>query len=152
MGDQMDLQRLRLSQVERALKHVVIPPRPAIGWIQTIRTALGMTTRQLAARLGISQSSLTALEKSEADDKITLQSLRKVADALNCDVQYVLVPRSPLAKAVEERAERIAFDRVSRVLHTMRLEDQAPTAKVDKDEVVRARNNLLDAKWKTLWD
>lgn len=152
MGDQMDLQRLRLSQVERALKHAVIPPRPSIGWIQTIRTAIGMTTRQLAAKVGISQSSLTALEKSEADDKITLHSLRKVADALNCDVQYVLVPRSPLAKSVEERAEKIAFNRVSRVLHTMRLEDQAPTAKVDKDEVVRARNKLLEAKWKTLWD
>lgn len=148
----MDTQRLRLTQVDRAVKHASVPPRPPAGWIQAIRTALGMTTRQLAARVGVSQSTLASLEKSEANDKITLQSLRKVADALDCDLQYTLVPRSALKRRVEDRAEVVAHDRVVRIWHSMRLEDQAPTAKVDKKEISKIQKDLLDANWKQLWE
>jgi predicted DNA-binding mobile mystery protein A len=148
----MDTQRLRLTQVERAIKQVSVPARPKTGWIQAIRSALGMTTRQLAIRLDISQSTLAMLEKSEAEDRITLRSLRRVADALDCDLQYVLTPRSPLQKRVEKRAETIAYDRVARILHSMRLEDQAPTMQVDKKEVLKAQDKLLNANWKQLWE
>lgn len=148
----MDIQKLRLAQVERAVKHVLVPPRPPGGWIQSVRSAIGMTSRQLATRLGISQSTLAALEKSEAEGRITLQSLHKAADALDCDLQYVLVPRSPLQKRIEKRAEAIAHDRVARTLHSMRLEDQAPTMRVDKREVLKVQNKLLDANWKQLWE
>lgn len=148
----MDIQQLRLSQVDRALQGVSVPPRPSIGWIQTIRTTLGMTTRQLAARMGVSQSTLAELEKSEAADRITLQSLRRAAAALDCDLQYVLVPRNSLQARVENRAEAIARRRVTGVLHTMRLEDQAPSVKVDKKEISRVQANLLATKWKALWE
>ena len=148
----MDVQELRLSQVERALKQATVPPRPHIGWIQTIRTALGMTTRQLATRLGVTQSTLAELEKSEAADRITLHSLRRVADALDCDLQYVLVPRTPLKKRVDHQADNIARKQVARVFHSMRLEDQAPTASVDKKEIAKVRSSLLSANWKRLWE
>lgn len=148
----MDIQPLRLSQVERAVKQASVPPRPSVGWIQTIRTALGMTTRQLATRMGVTQSTLAELEKSEAADKITLHSLRRAADAMDCDLQYVLVPRDSLKKRVENQAGTIARQRVSRVFHTMRLEDQAPTEKVDKKEIAKVQAGLLAANWKRLWE
>ncbi|AMO92754.1 helix-turn-helix family protein [Collimonas fungivorans] len=148
----MDIQKLRLSQVDSAVKQASVPSRPSIGWIQTIRTALGMTTRQLAARIGVTQSTLAELEKSEAADKITLHSLRRAADAMDCDLQYVLVPRSSLKKRVENQAEAIARQRVSRVFHTMQLEDQAPTQKVDKKEISRMQTSLLATNWKHLWE
>lgn len=148
----MDIQKLRLSQVDSAVKQVSVPSRPSIGWIQTIRTALGMTTRQLAARIGVTQSTLAELEKSEAADKITLHSLRRAADAMDCDLQYVLVPRGSLKKRVENQAEAIARQRVSRVFHTMRLEDQAPTQKVDKKEISKMQTSLLATNWKHLWE
>jgi predicted DNA-binding mobile mystery protein A len=148
----MDIQQLRLSQVERAVKQAFVPPRPPIGWIQTIRTALGMTTRQLAARVGVTQSTLAELEKSEAADKITLHSLRRAADAMDCDLQYVFVPRNSLKKRIENQAEAIACRHVSSVLHTMRLEDQAPTEKVDKKEISKVQASLLATNWKRLWE
>ncbi|WGG49662.1 mobile mystery protein A [Rugamonas sp. DEMB1] len=148
----MEFQKLRLSQVDRAVRLASAPPRPSPGWIQTIRTALGMTTRQLAGRLGVSQSTLTALEKSEAEDRITLQSLRRAAEALDCELQYVLVPRSSLKRRVEDRAQDVAHERVARVWHSMRLEEQAPTARLDKKEVSRVQRDLLDDNWKQLWD
>jgi len=148
----MDIQSLQLTQVDRAVNHVSFSPRPPSGWVQAIRTALGMTTRQLAARVGVGQSTLVALEKSEAHDKITLQSLRRIADALDCDLQYTLVPRSSLKRRVEERAEFVARNRVTRIWHSMLLEDQAPTAEVDEKEISRIKKNLLESRWKQLWD
>jgi predicted DNA-binding mobile mystery protein A len=148
----MDIKKLRITQVDKAVKSASAPPRPLNGWIQAIRTALGMTTRQLAERMQISQSTLVALEKSEANDKITLQSLRRAANALDCDVQYTFIPRTPLLKKVEDRAQVLARKHVERGWHSMRLEDQAPTTQVDKKEITKLQKNLLDSNWKHLWD
>ena len=147
----MDTQKLRLLQVERALQQTKFSPRPAAGWIHVIRSALGITTRQLATQLGMGQSTLVALEKSEAEDRITLQSLRKVAHALDCELSYAFVPRSSLTKRIEDRAEVIATERVGRVLHSMRLEDQAPTDRPDKNEIEKIKQTLLDSSWSKLW-
>ena len=40
--------------------------RPPRGWLRAIRDALGLTTKQLAARIGVSQPRVVALEKGEA--------------------------------------------------------------------------------------
>ena len=45
---------------------------PVRGWIKALREALGMSTAQLAKRLGIKQPSLVALEQSEAKGTIEL--------------------------------------------------------------------------------
>jgi predicted DNA-binding mobile mystery protein A len=65
---------------------------PNRGWIKAIREALGMTTVQLAKRLGVKQPSVTALEQSEAKGTIELATLRRVAEALDCVLVYALVP------------------------------------------------------------
>lgn len=147
----MDMQKLRLNQVDRALKRVQVPPRPSGSWVRAIRTALGMTTRQLASRLCIAQSSVTALEKSEAEEKITLQTLRRAAEALDCELHYVLVPRQSLGKRIDTQAECIAMNNVSRVVHTMHLEDQVPNSATDKDAVKILKWQLLNQPWKNLW-
>src|ERR1700733_2845339 len=77
---------------------------PVRGWIKAVRAALGMSTAQLAKRLGIKQPSLVALEQSEAKGTIQLDTLRRVAEALDCTVIYALVPNKPLEKMVRDRA------------------------------------------------
>jgi len=99
--------------------------RPFGGWIRAIREALGMRAEDLAARMGVSQSSLTRLEKSEQRGTVGLDTLTRAADALECDVVYALVPRRPLDDIVADQARRRALQRVSRVAHTMALENQA---------------------------
>ena len=101
--------------------------RPFGGWIRAIREALGMRAEDLAARMGVSQPSLTRLEKSERRGTIGLDALTRAADALDCDVVYALVPRRPLGDMVSEQARRRALQRVNRVAHSMALEDQALT-------------------------
>ena len=99
--------------------------RPPRGWVRTIREALGMSAATLAERLGITAGAVSRLEQSEAADRIRLDTLRRAADALGCDLVYLLVPRRPLTAVVRDRARELAHYQVAATEQTMRLEDQA---------------------------
>jgi hypothetical protein len=76
--------------------------------------------------MGTSRQLPLQLEKSEADDRITLRSLRAVAGALDCDLVYALVPRAnSVRESTERRVRSEAKLRVLGVEHSMALEDQA---------------------------
>jgi len=79
-------------------------PKPRTGWIRVIRRALWMSPSELARALGVAQSSLTRLEQSEMNGTISLQSLKRAAGVLGCDVVYAFVPRQPLDVTVRAQA------------------------------------------------
>jgi predicted DNA-binding mobile mystery protein A len=82
--------------------------------------------RQLSQRLRKSMPLVNYLEKSEAEYRITLGSLRDAADALGCQLVYALVPKSgSMQELAEERARTKAAENVRAVEHSMALEDQA---------------------------
>ncbi len=119
---------------------------PVRGWIKAIREALGMSTAQLAKRLGIKQPSLVELEQSEAKGTIELATLRRVAAGLDCTLVYALVPNKPLEATVRDRARMFARRRREPIEHSMLLEDQKVTAKNAEarlDEIVRETNPRL---------
>ena len=74
---------------------------PVRGWVKAVREALGMTTAQLAKRLGVKQPSVVAIEQSEAKGTIELATLRRVAEALDCTLVYAFVPNKPLETMVQ---------------------------------------------------
>jgi predicted DNA-binding mobile mystery protein A len=126
--------------------------RPPKGWIRAIRDALGMTTAQLAKRLGVSQPRIVELEQSEVSGRVTLHTLQRAAEALGCRVVYALVPEEPLAETVRTRAEAVAQRRLASVQQTMRLENQSVR---DKEASDRLRNQLIDELLRRparLWD
>lgn len=83
-----------------------------------------MSGAELAARLEMDPSALLRLEQSERQRRIQLNTLDRVAQALDCEVAYALVPRRPLDAVVDERARQLARQEVLGVDHTMALEDQ----------------------------
>lgn len=99
--------------------------RPPRGWVRAVREALGMSAAALGARLGTTAGAVTRLEQSEAAERIRLDTLRRAADALGCDLVYLIVPRRPLTAVVQERARELARAQVAAVEQTMLLEDQA---------------------------
>lgn len=112
--------------------------RPPRGWIRAVREALGMSSAVLGARLGVTPGAVIRLEQSEASDRIRLDTLRRAADALGCDLVYALVPRRPLTTVVRERARELAHLQAAAVEQTMRLEDQATgEAKALEDRLTR---------------
>lgn len=126
--------------------------RPARGWLRAIRDALGMTSAQYARRLGVSQPRISALEKSEAAETVSLATLRRAAEALDCELIYAIVPRRPLDQLLEERATIKADGQMARVNHTMRLEDQALTAEDLAYERERLIDLFLRGDQRRLWD
>jgi predicted DNA-binding mobile mystery protein A len=116
--------RRHLDQQIDAARPVAQISRPERGWVNAIRRALGMTEAQLAERMGITQSTLHRLESSEASGKIRLDSLRRAAEALGCEVAYVMIPRAGLEATVRARARDLARAELERVSHSMALEAQ----------------------------
>lgn len=98
--------------------------RPAGGWARAIRQALGMSVTDLADRMNVAPSTVHRLEVSEQSERIQLDSLRRVADALDCDLVYALVPRRPLQEMVDEQAHELAKRELAALGHTMDLEAQ----------------------------
>jgi predicted DNA-binding mobile mystery protein A len=132
---------LRLSQLDRNLAEAKkLPPRPSGGWIASVREALGLSLAQIGQRLGASRQTIQEFERAEAGDRITLGALRRVADAMGCDLIYALAPKSGSFAELAQRPtrERAARD-VQRVVHTMALENQKPenTSQLIEDEAQR---------------
>ena len=87
---------------------------------------LAFLPRELAERMKANRSLIVQQEKAEADDRITLKSLRAFANALDCDLVYAFVPRADtLQELVDARARAAAKANVLGVEHTMALENQA---------------------------
>src|SRR5271163_3100565 len=107
---------LLLNQLDRRLEPYRAArkvSRPAKGWIRAIRQALGVSSGELARRLGTSRQLPLQLEKGEAEDRITLKSLRTAANALDCDLVYAFVPRAgSMQELIENRARAEAKNRV----------------------------------------
>src|ERR1700677_1465767 len=138
--------RTRLDDRFRELGAVRRYTAPVRGWIKAVREALGMTTAQLAKRLGVKQPSLVAIEQSEVKGSIELATLRRVAEALDCTLVYALVPNKPLETTLRDRARAFGRRRRGPVEHSMLLEDQKVTAKDAEarlDETVRETNPRL---------
>jgi predicted DNA-binding mobile mystery protein A len=111
-------------------------PPPVRGWIRAIREALGMSSSDLAARLGTTRQAVSQMERSEVDGSIRLETLRRAAEELDCTVVYALVPKSSLEEMVDRRAHQVAAGEAERVRHTMLLEDQLVDDSLDKDRLV----------------
>ena len=97
---------------------------PQDGWIRSIRESLGMSATDLGDRLGIARQSILALEKSESEGKVQINSLKRAAAAIDCTLVYAIVPNSSLENFVQRQIRIIATENLKKVSHSMKLEDQ----------------------------
>lgn len=120
------------------------PPRS--GWIRAIRDALGMSTRELAKRADLSAARISQIEKAERDRSLTLANLERIADALGCRVEYVLIPHQPLDDIVWQQARKKAAAEVASVDHTMALEDQRPEVESTRQRIDELARRFVDKR------
>jgi predicted DNA-binding mobile mystery protein A len=127
----------------------LIGQRPPRGWIREVREALGMSTYELGARLGVTASNVSQLERAEADGRIQLATLERVSVALECRLCYVLAPKEPL----ERMARRQALDKAARMVGAraaqMDMQDSALLAEAIDEEIERLANELVNQR--SLW-
>lgn len=148
------LRTLRLRQIDQSLqqwREASLSPTPGTGWSQAIREALGMSATALGRRLSMTGNGVRKLEAAEAQQVITLASLRKLADALDCEFHYAMVPRKPLTVQLQDRALTVAGEQLRSVSHSMTLEDQAVKGQSRLDQRELLAQELLDGPRRALW-
>ncbi|EKE80645.1 mobile mystery protein A [Idiomarina xiamenensis 10-D-4] len=126
--------------------------KPKQGWIRTVRTALGMSGAQLGERTGLSRNRISVLERKEADGDITLNQLRDLAEQLNCDLTYALVPRKSVEDMIDEQATRIAVESLESNTQNMFLEAQALDEQAKKRLFEQLKQQLIEAGGRALWN
>lgn len=147
--------KLRAAQLDRALSPetpLAQVKTPGRGWIREIREALGMSARQLGERLGVSQPTIARFEKGEMSGAITLKSLRKVAEGLNCRLVYAFVPNEPLETRLQKRAEAVAAALERQVAHSMALENQSDNEERRKRHIAEIAAELLRTLPSDFWN
>ena len=150
----MSLSETKQWQIENKINslRVTLPSLPKRGWISLIREALGMSPAQLAERLSISRQALSRLEKNEIDGSITLASLERAAQAMECDVMIALIPKKPLREIVITQAKKIARRIVERSHLHMGLEDQQNDRAFLEKQIESTALELMIKSPKTVWN
>ena len=100
--------------------------------------------------MGLTQSRVSQIERSEELGSIRLDTLERAAQAVNCQVRYVFVPNEPLEEMVQRQARLRAQAEVDAVTHTMALEDQVPEPGVLDALVKEMAERFVDERH--LWE
>jgi predicted DNA-binding mobile mystery protein A len=134
------LLREQLDNKLSKLREFSVQGLASIGWIKTIREALGMTSKDLASRVGVNQSRIIHMEQAEVEGSIKISTMKRIADALEMDFVYAFVPHTSLNGMVREQARLLALKKMERLDHTMRLEMQ----ELSSEEKEKALKDLID--------
>ncbi len=99
------------------------------GWIHATRTAIGMTLKQLASRLGLSVPAVKKFEQREQAEAISLASLRKLAQAMDMDLVYYFKPKSSSVEAMMDARVEMKAKELMNLSHQAMLLENQPTDK-----------------------
>jgi predicted DNA-binding mobile mystery protein A len=125
---------------------------PQKGLIRAIRNALGMSAKQLAYRMNITQQAVARTEKGEPTGSLTIKTMRKTAEALDCQFVYGFIPKTSLEETVRARAKQVAAKRLAEANQTMALEAQS----INDEENQKVFSEMVEALVKNppsnLWD
>ncbi|CAN5730500.1 mobile mystery protein A [soil metagenome] len=152
----MDKKRLQVQQLNskmqsfQTLQKLPVPP---IGWIRAVRSALGISLQQLAAKMNSSKQNIAMLERREKEGTISLKTLRDAANALNMDLVYGFVPKDgSLEKLIDRKAEELAKKVVLRTSNTMKLENQQNSDERIQKAIEERTTSFKNELPKILWD
>ena len=122
---------------------------PRQGWVREIRTALGLSQSQLAKRAGVSRATVQQMERAEAQRRITLASLDKLAAAMDCQVAVAILPRGG---SLEDVRRRQAAMKADAILHERTKDNKRPPRAADlerrKEQMI---TRLLRGSRRRLW-
>ena len=120
---------------------------PMGGWVNAIRTTLGMTLAQLGKRVGTNASRINRIEKDEISGSVTLKTLRSVAAAMDSELVYAIVPNRKIEAIIIDRYIARHYARDRQISKHMKLEGQGTSEGFNADNI-----RIEDINFKGLWD
>lgn len=145
---------IQLRQLEERLerfREIEQMRTPRDGWVRAMRQALGMTTAQLAERMGVTRQAVLQLEKAEQRQTATWTSLRKAADAMDCEVVYAVVPRGSLQQVLMRQGRKQAERQLRRIAHSMRLDSHVVGPDEMEHQLAELAGHLATERSRALW-
>jgi transcriptional regulator with XRE-family HTH domain len=121
------------------------------GWLRTVRRLVGIPAMEAAGRIGVKKREIFRTESREERGLIEMQTLRRAAEALGCELVYGLVPKegtlAAMAAGVEAGREQRQVEGRAR---------KRQRAKERRIEAARVRWNAheqerLAAQWEKYW-
>ena len=102
------------------------------GWIKYMRSALGLTLSELAKLAGVGLGSVAQAERREVDGQVSLATLKKMAEAMDCELVYAFVPNKNLKDLIHDKAVDKAKKTLGLADLHMKLEDQKVEGNLDE--------------------
>lgn len=135
----LSLVEKRFNSIRKAAKDAKVKP----GWIHYTRQAMGMTLKKLAERAGVSKATVAQAERSEQQSKATIATMKKMAEAMNCEFVYAFVPKANIKTVLREQALKKAKRILASADTHMTLEDQKVEEDM-KDRIDRLADRLIE--------
>jgi len=148
--------RLLVQQLDKRIKFFFSLKEldiPSEGWIYSIRTALGLSLRQVGKRIGLSASGVKEMERREKNTSLTLKNLQEFGQVLNMKFIYGFIPA---AESLENMIDKQAFEVAKRIIlrtsHTMKLEDQEVSDERIQQAIKEKAEEIKNEMPRYLWD
>jgi predicted DNA-binding mobile mystery protein A len=126
------------SQINRRLEGLrAVKDKASVreGWIKYMRQALGLTLSELGKLTHLSTATVAQAERREMEGQVSLSTLKKMAEAMDCELVYAFIPKKELKTMIYDKALEKARKALSIADLHMKLEDQ----KVSGDEIERVK-------------
>jgi transcriptional regulator with XRE-family HTH domain len=96
--------RKRLDLEMRSYRQAGREKNQTNGLLRAVRHALNVPVAEVAKKMGVTRSVIFDLEAREPKNTISLKSLSRMAEAMDCKVVYGIVPNG--GKKLEDLAEK----------------------------------------------
>lgn len=137
--------KLAMKQIERrlrSLRSIAKDTAVRTGWIAYMRQAMCMTLSTLAKATGLSAATVQQIEKREKAGRVTIETMQKIAAAMECEFVYAFVPKQELGDFLKNKATAKATRIVREADVHMTLEDQQVSEDI-KNRIDRIAEDLL---------
>ncbi len=108
-----------------------------------LRKALGMSGSEVAARMGVSRNAVYQAERNERDGAITINQMRKLAEAMGGRFVYAVIPEGSVDDVTRAQARRKAEALIRRASAHMALEKQSLPIAETKRRIEERANALV---------
>lgn len=154
MAIKSTIQHQLRRQVNDAVNSTPRSSVPPLGWLATVRKALGISGKAALKRAQISKAELYRIEKAERDGSLTLKTLRTMAQALGCELHYAVLPQQGLSveQAIYQQARQQAQAILAITDTHMKLENQATSVQELERQVEQLTQQLVDELPTWLWE
>jgi hypothetical protein len=92
---------------------------------------------------------LAGIESGKIDPQVS--TLRRICDALSCDLIIEPRPRKPLKDVLRGQARSLALKRLKQTMGTMALENQAPDEEVFRQLLEKRTDEILKDERERIW-